>query len=217
MKIALSATGKNLNSSIDERFGRCRYYLIVETNDMSHEALENTNADLSTSAGIQSAALVASKGVEAVITGNCGPKAMQVFDSAHITVITGQRGTVNEVVEQFKNGRLQPSADTHTIPVADVSADEALRTGRPGGGRGMGGCGRGVGAGGRGMGGGGMGMGMGRRCNRSYGVDASAAQRPLGQAAGENELAHLRQQADQLNRQLQAIQSRINDLDEGGS
>ena len=109
MKVAISATGKNLESSIDERFGRCRYFIIVETDDMSFEAIENTNADLSTSAGIQSASLVASKDVEAVITGNCGPKAMQVLAATTIKVILGQHGMVKDVVEKFKSGDLNPS------------------------------------------------------------------------------------------------------------
>jgi predicted Fe-Mo cluster-binding NifX family protein len=81
MKVAVSANGNNLESTIDQRFGRCRYFLIVETDDMRHAVVENIYADLSTGAGIQAAGLIESKGVEAVITGNCGPKAMQVFRS----------------------------------------------------------------------------------------------------------------------------------------
>ena len=109
MKVAISAAGQHLESSMDERFGRCRYFIIVETDDMSFEVIENTNADLSTSAGIQSASLVASKGVEAVITGNCGPKAMQVFAATNIKMIIGQRGVIKDVVEKFKSGELTPS------------------------------------------------------------------------------------------------------------
>ncbi len=58
MKIAVSATGNNLNSEINPRFGRCEYFIIVETDDMSFEAYENENNELSSGAGIQSASFV---------------------------------------------------------------------------------------------------------------------------------------------------------------
>jgi predicted Fe-Mo cluster-binding NifX family protein len=181
MKIAISAFGQDLESTIDERFGRCRYFIVVETDDMRYDVVENTNADLSTSAGIQSASLVASKGVEAVITGNCGPKAMQVFAATTIKVILGQHGVIKDVVEKFKRGELSPSsrgnvpgkprvAQPTAVPGVQQPAMGGCR-GMGGEGRGMGGGGRGMGGGGRGMGGGGRGMGgggrgMGRQCRR---------------------------------------------------
>lgn len=157
MKIAISATGQNLESIIDERFGRCRYYIILETDDMSYEVIENTNANLSTSAGIQSASLVASKGVGAVITGNCGPKAMQVFAATTIKVIIGQHGKIKDVVEKFKRGDLSPSTRVNVPGKSEVaqpaSTPDVRQPGMGGGGRGIGGGGRGMGGGGRGMGG----------------------------------------------------------------
>ena len=71
MKIAVSSSGKGLDSQIDSRFGRCAYFLIVETDDMSFEVFDNESSALGGGAGIQSAQFVASKGVKAVITGNC--------------------------------------------------------------------------------------------------------------------------------------------------
>ncbi len=190
MKIAVSAAGKDLESTIDERFGRCRYFIILETENMSYEVIENTNADLSTSAGIQSASLVASKGVEAVITGNCGPKAMQVFAATTIKVIIGQHGMIKDVVEKFKRGELNPSTRGNVPGVSGVAqTTSASDVGQPGmkvsGGRGMGGGGgRGMGGGGRGMGGGG-GRGMGGRCRRLYGTGASGVQHTAGNLSRE--------------------------------
>ncbi len=40
MKVAVSAAGKNLESIIDERFGRSRYFIILETDDMRYEVIE---------------------------------------------------------------------------------------------------------------------------------------------------------------------------------
>jgi predicted Fe-Mo cluster-binding NifX family protein len=210
MKVAVSAAGKNIESVIDERFGRCRYFIILETDDMSYEVIENTNADLSTSAGIQSASLVASKGVELVITGNCGPKAMQVFAATTIDVIIGQHGTVKAVVEKFKNGELNPSTRANVPGVSGVAQNaSAPAVGQPGtnvsGGRGMGGCG------GRGTGGGG-GRGMGGRCRSLYGAGSSGVPNTSGNVTGEQELAQLQQQADDLKKQMDAIHARMKRL-----
>jgi predicted Fe-Mo cluster-binding NifX family protein len=139
MKIAVSSTGKNLESSIDPRFGRCAYFVIVETDNMSFESLDNQSAALGGGAGIQSAQFVASKGATTVITGNCGPNAVRTLSAARINVILGQTGTVRDAVEKFKRGDLSAASE------ANVESH----------------YGTGMGSGqGRGMG---RGMGMGRQ------------------------------------------------------
>lgn len=145
MKVAVSAYGEDLNAEINPRFGRCDYILIVDTDQMRFESFSNDNKELSGGAGTQTACFVASKGVEAVLTGSCGPKAMNIFNAENIPVHTGQTGTVLEVVERFKKG-------TPTAPGSQPGMGGGSGTG---GGRGMGGGGRGMGVGsGRGMGGG---------------------------------------------------------------
>jgi predicted Fe-Mo cluster-binding NifX family protein len=86
MKVAVSSTGNQLESLIDPRFGRCAYFLVVETDDMSFEAFDNQSVALGGGAGIQSAQFIASKGVVAVITGNCGPNAMRALSAARVKV-----------------------------------------------------------------------------------------------------------------------------------
>ncbi|NMB77263.1 MAG: dinitrogenase iron-molybdenum cofactor biosynthesis protein [Myxococcales bacterium] len=109
MKVAISATGRTLDDAVDPRFGRCSTFLLVETDDMTFEAIENGNSSLGGGAGIQAAQLVAHKGVKAVLTGNCGPNAHQTLSAAGIDVIVGCSGTVSEVVARFKAGQLQPT------------------------------------------------------------------------------------------------------------
>ena len=69
MKIAISATGKNLDAEVDPRFGRCQYFIIIDPETMQFEALENSSAMASGGAGISAAQMIAGKGVEAVLTG----------------------------------------------------------------------------------------------------------------------------------------------------
>ena len=140
MKIAVSSSGRDLDSQVDPRFGRCAYFVIVETDDMSFEAFANENISLGGGAGIQSAQFVASTGAKAVITGNCGPNAVQTLSVSQVEIFVGHSGTVREVIEKYIKGNIK---STSTPNVTDHHG--------MGGGAGMG----------RGMGGG-RGRGMGR-------------------------------------------------------
>jgi predicted Fe-Mo cluster-binding NifX family protein len=152
MKIAISATGPGLDADIDPRFGRCRSFIIVDPETLEFEAIENSGIAASGGAGTASAQMVASRGVEAVLTGNCGPNAYQVLEAAGVRVYTGVSGKVSKAIEDYKSGKYQPS------PQANVESKSGVAEG-PGMGRGMGmGMGRGIGMG-RGRGGG---MGRGR-------------------------------------------------------
>ena len=155
MKIALTVTAPDLEAQIDPRFGRCPYFLIVETDTLSFEALENPNVALGGGAGIQSGQLMAEKGVQHVLTGNCGPNAYQTLSAAGIGVIVGCSGGVREVIEQYRSGRLSPEAQPNVA--SHFGTGGAAAGFNPGMGRGGG---RGIGMG-RGMGRG-RGGGMGR-------------------------------------------------------
>lgn len=117
MKIAITASQPNLESQIDPRFGRCPYFLIVDLETMEFKAVDNKNNALASGAGIQSAQLVADQGVEAVITGNCGPKAFATLQAAQIKVVVGTTGTARDLAEQFKKGQLNttgaPNVNSH--------------------------------------------------------------------------------------------------------
>lgn len=161
MKVAISASGKDMNSRLDPRFGRCANFVLIDTDTMNVEAFDNESISLSGGAGIQSAQFLANKGVNAVITGNCGPNAINTLSAAGIKLYTGQAGTIQDVFNKFQQGMLTPTDN--------ASVDSHYGMGGGGGGRGMGrgrggGGGRGQGGGGgggQGGGGGGRGGGMG--------------------------------------------------------
>jgi len=110
MKIAISATGADLDAGVDPRFWRCQYFVIVDPDTMQFEGVDNSSAAGSGGAGIAAAQTVAGKGVEAVLTGNCGPNAYQVLSSAGIKVITGVSGNVRDAVQSYKSGNLESSS-----------------------------------------------------------------------------------------------------------
>ena len=172
MKVAVSSYGKDLNSQIDPRFGRCAYFLIVNTDDMSFEAFENKGVSLSSGAGIEAAQFVISKGAKAVITGNCGPKAAQTLSTAGMELFTGHTDSVINALEKYRNTDListkkLQSAEYQSEPGTAGSVQKQGFDKVAGMGTGYG-AGRGSGCGGRGMGGGG-GRGMGGGGGRGMG------------------------------------------------
>lgn len=116
MKIAVSSTGPSLDAEVDPRFGRCMYFLIVDPDTMEFEAVENTSAMASGGAGIASAQTVSGKGVEAVLTGQCGPNAYQTLSAAGIQVVTGVSGRIRDVVEEYKAGKYKKSFGPTVAP-----------------------------------------------------------------------------------------------------
>ena len=120
MKIAVSSSGKDFNAQLDPRFGRCRYFLIIETDTMKCEVFDNENAALGGGAGIQSAQFIAAKGAEALITGHCGPNAMQTLSAAGMQVYVGQAGTIQELLDKFKKGQLATTTEANASPHAGM-------------------------------------------------------------------------------------------------
>lgn len=118
MRIAVTSKGTTLDAQVDPRFGRCAIFLVVETDDMSFEAVSNTNAAAGGGTGIQSAQLVADRNVKTVLTGNCGPNAFRTLEAAGLEVVIGVAGTVCEAIEEYKAGKMEattgPNVESHT-------------------------------------------------------------------------------------------------------
>lgn len=124
MKICITSDGKSLDSKVDPRFGRCRYFIIADTEISEFEAIENPNIEAMGGAGIQSAQLVTSKGVKVVLTGNVGPNAFQTLQAAGINIFSGVTGIVKEVVEEYKNGKLKATSGPSVGSKFGVSGSE---------------------------------------------------------------------------------------------
>jgi len=118
MKICITSEGSSLDSKVDPRFGRCQYFIITDTDSLEFEAIGNPNMESMGGAGIQSAQLVSSKQVKAVVTGNVGPNAFQTLQAAGIEIFTGASGTVKEAIEKYRKGEFKavsgPSVGSHS-------------------------------------------------------------------------------------------------------
>jgi predicted Fe-Mo cluster-binding NifX family protein len=105
MKVAITSQGNTLDSNIDERFGRCAYFVIYDIESKSIEFLPNSNKDAEDGAGPASVQLVASKGVQKIISGEFGMKIKPLLDSLKIQmiVIKENEKKISEIINILNN------------------------------------------------------------------------------------------------------------------
>ena len=152
MKIAVSATGQTLYDALDPGFGRCAGFVVYDSDTGTTSFLDNSpQQNEAQGAGIQTARMVSGAGVDVLISGRIGPKALQALSQSRIRLFSSSAATVQEAIDAFQRNELSPISTA---------------AGQPGAGRGMGGGGgargRGPGQGGQGLGGGAKGKGPDR-------------------------------------------------------
>jgi predicted Fe-Mo cluster-binding NifX family protein len=115
MKIAITSTGRDLSAEVDPRFGRAAYILVVDTDTLDFDVIDNAeNKNSFKGAGIQAGAAVSDKGATVLLTGFCGPNAFKTLDAAQIKVVNDVSGTVLSAVNRFKQGEYEFSAAPNT-------------------------------------------------------------------------------------------------------
>lgn len=114
MKIAVTSKGKTMDSEVDPRFGRAAYILVVDSESLSFEALDNQeNVNAFKGAGIQAAKMVSEKGADVLLTGYCGPNAFKAMKAAKIGVANDATGTVREAVAAYGAGKMTLAEDAN--------------------------------------------------------------------------------------------------------
>lgn len=109
MKVAISSTSEDLKGNVSDVFGRCPYFIIAEIEGREikkTETIKNENINQMGGAGIATAQLIAEKDVEAVITGNVGPRALDVLNQFNIAVYSVE-GKIEDVLQDLIDGKLK--------------------------------------------------------------------------------------------------------------
>ena len=110
MQIIISSQGDDLDAKVDPRFGRASQFILVNTDTMDFKVIENNqNLDMPQGAGIQAAQAVTKHKPNAVLTGNCGPKAFKALQAAGVDIIVGVNGSIREAVQGYIDGKYQTS------------------------------------------------------------------------------------------------------------
>ena len=108
VKVAITASGPDLSSSVDQRFGRAHYLLLVDTSDRSVQAIDNrAGMDAAQGAGVQAAQTVIDSNTSIVITGHCGPKAFRALKAGGVHVYLSPESTIDEAITAFQEGKLE--------------------------------------------------------------------------------------------------------------
>ncbi|NLA76178.1 MAG: dinitrogenase iron-molybdenum cofactor biosynthesis protein [Deltaproteobacteria bacterium] len=115
MKIAVTSQGKELDSQVDPRFGRAAYIIIVDSDTLEFQVIDNAaNVNAMGGAGIQAASNMVNSGVQVLLTGHCGPNAFKALQAGKVKVANGATGTVREAVKAYLDGKL-PHAENADV------------------------------------------------------------------------------------------------------
>lgn len=107
MKIALSASGKDLDSNLDLRFGRSPYFIIYDLDRDQFKTMENKGESSGGGAGIAAAQQLIDESIEAVISSNVGPNAFNLLESSNIKMYKGRSIPCKLLIEMYKEGKLE--------------------------------------------------------------------------------------------------------------
>jgi predicted Fe-Mo cluster-binding NifX family protein len=105
MKIAITSTGNSPESTLDSRFGRCSYFVVYDTVSQSTEFIPNNNKENIEGSGPASIQLIASRGVEKVVSGEFGAKVKALFDSLKIqlVVLSDPEKKISEIIKMLNH------------------------------------------------------------------------------------------------------------------
>lgn len=108
MRVGISATGEDLNAQVDSRFGRCPWFLVVDSESLEFNAFKNRHAQEGMGAGMAAAKDLVDEQIDVVISGQVGPKAYAVLKAVDIDIFLVSAGiSVKEALGRLGRGELR--------------------------------------------------------------------------------------------------------------
>lgn len=101
MKIGFPVDSNNLNAQITEKMSSATWLLVIDTDDMSFEAVPAPQMSARSGAGVQGLTLLLEMGAEILMIGYIAPHIAQPLEKSGIKVITGVSGRVEDRVNQY--------------------------------------------------------------------------------------------------------------------
>ncbi|MFH0816058.1 MAG: NifB/NifX family molybdenum-iron cluster-binding protein [Methanobacteriota archaeon] len=100
MKILVTAKDRGLDAEVDGRFGRCPFFVVVDSSTMAATSVENPGTKATGGAGVAAAQGALDLKPDAILTGEVGPHAMKMLEGSGVKIVTGAKGSVREAVER---------------------------------------------------------------------------------------------------------------------
>lgn len=115
MRIAVSADDpRGLDSIVSPHFGRCPYYILI---DLEGEEVRHTQAVANPFHGRhqpgQVPAFIHAQGVDVMLTGGMGGRAVGFFRQYGIEPVTGAMGSVRQALEAYLSGATRGAEPCH--------------------------------------------------------------------------------------------------------
>ncbi len=106
MKIAFSTTGDDVYAPVEPKFGRSPKFLIFDTENDNFEIIDNMTSDAPGGAGVKAAETVIKVGAKIVVTGDCGPKALNALKQADVTIYSIKNTSIKDALDLYRAGKL---------------------------------------------------------------------------------------------------------------
>lgn len=104
-----SETNGGLEDQVGYHFGRVENYTIYDDNTDAVEIITNTSSHRG---GTKlPAELLREHGVNVMLCGGIGRRAIQLFEQYGVEIYVGAQGTVRDAIEQYKNNVLTMATD----------------------------------------------------------------------------------------------------------
>ena len=107
MKIAISASGKKLSDLLDQRFGRCEFFQVYDSETKEIQILQNKGNQASGGAGIAAANQIVDENIEVIITGRLGPNAFDIVTENNIKAYTCECLSIGEILKKYDKKELK--------------------------------------------------------------------------------------------------------------
>lgn len=107
MKIAFSSKGKDRNSLLDVRFGRCEYFQVYDTENNELKVIENKGQVASGGAGIAASNQLIDEKIDVVVTGSLGPNAFDIIKESEIKMYKCDSISIENAIEKYNDGQLE--------------------------------------------------------------------------------------------------------------
>ncbi len=110
MKVCVPTAGdEGLEDVVGEHFGRVPFYTVVDTETDEIEVLRNTSEHM----GGQGypPEIMAKVGVDVMLCGGLGRRAIMMFEDMGIMVYVGAYGKIKDAIGMWENNKLQAATD----------------------------------------------------------------------------------------------------------
>lgn len=113
MKICIPTLENNgLESTVSSHFGQAQFFVIIDDTTNEVDGVENSAKGNHQGAnGPTPGQLIMQQGVDVVLCGGLGVRAVRMFEQAGIHVFNQASGTVASVLQAYKEGKLPEATD----------------------------------------------------------------------------------------------------------